>query len=52
LLHAGGPQELVLWHLLTGVLFGIVRRYSGDAVGLGPARAAGDLVVLALTRLR
>ena len=52
LLHAGGPQELVLWHLLTGVLFGILRRYSGDAVGLGPARAAGDLVVLALTRLR
>ncbi|MDR7533303.1 MAG: apolipoprotein N-acyltransferase [Armatimonadota bacterium] len=51
-LHVGDPQEVLLWHLLTGVVYGAIRLYSGDALGLGPARAAGDAVMMALARLR
>lgn len=50
--HLGGPQELLFWHLLTGVAFGLIRTRSLDAAGLGPARGLGDAAVRALAGLR
>jgi apolipoprotein N-acyltransferase len=52
LLHLGAPQELVLWHIVTGLLFSGVRLWARDAVGLGPARAVGDAAFAALGALR
>ncbi len=51
-LRVGAPQEVFLWYVLTGLVFGLIRLYTGDAFGLGPARAAGDAVVMALAQLR
>ena len=51
-LHLGAPQEVMLWHLLTGVGFSLLRLRTRDAVGLGAARGLGDAVVFALAGLR
>jgi apolipoprotein N-acyltransferase len=51
-LYPGAPQEIVFWHLLTGLGFAIVRARTGDAVGLGPARGLGDAAIVALAGLR
>ncbi|MDR7420493.1 MAG: hypothetical protein QN178_16455, partial [Armatimonadota bacterium] len=51
-LHAGQPQEIVFWHLFTGVGFGAIRAWTRDAIGLGPARGIGDAVVAGLSALR
>jgi hypothetical protein len=51
-LHAGQPQEVVFWHLFTGSAFGVIRLWTRDAVGLGPARGLGDAVVAGLAGLR
>jgi apolipoprotein N-acyltransferase len=51
-LQHGRPQEVVFWHLFSGVIFGVIRLRTGDAVGLGPARAFGDTVFQALSRIR
>lgn len=50
--QSGRPQEVVFWHLFSGAVFGAIRLRTGDAVGLGPARALGDMVLQALARLR
>jgi hypothetical protein len=42
----------MLWHLLTGVGFSLLRLRTRDAVGLGAARGLGDAVVFALAGLR
>lgn len=52
LLHLDAPQELILWHIVTGGLFSIVRLWTHDAAGLGPARAVGDAAFAALGLLR
>jgi apolipoprotein N-acyltransferase len=46
------PQEIVFWHMFSGAIFGAIRLRTGDAVGLGPARAFGDTVLQALARIR
>jgi hypothetical protein len=51
-LQVGAAQELLLWHLLTGVGFSAVRLWTRDAVGLGAARGLGDAAILALAGLR
>jgi membrane protease YdiL (CAAX protease family) len=51
-LHLGAPQELILWHILTGLFFSGLRLWTRDAVGLGPARALGDAAFAALGSLR
>jgi hypothetical protein len=51
-IHLGAPQEILFWHLLTGLLFGAIRLWTKDAIGLGPARGLGDAVILALATLR
>ncbi len=51
-LHLGAPQELILWHIVTGLLFSGLRAWTRDAVGLGPARALGDAAFAALAALR
>jgi hypothetical protein len=51
-LYPGAPQEIIFWHLLTGLGFAIVRARTGDAVGLGPARGLGDAAIVALAGLR
>jgi apolipoprotein N-acyltransferase len=51
-LHLDAPQELILWYILTGVLFSGVRLWTRDAAGLGPARALGDAAFAALGSLR
>jgi apolipoprotein N-acyltransferase len=51
-LHVGAAQEVLLWHLLTGVGFSALRLWTRDAVGLGAARGLGDAAVLALAGLR
>ncbi len=52
LIYSGAPQEIVFWHLITGIGFGILRTRTGDAAGLGPARGFGDAAVLSLAGLR
>lgn len=51
-LYPGAPQEIVAWHLLTGVGFSALRARSGDSIGLGPARGLGDAAIVALAGLR
>jgi len=51
-LHLDAPQELILWYILTGVLFSGLRLWTRDAAGLGPARALGDAAFAALGSLR
>ncbi len=54
-LYMGGarvPQEILFWHLLTSVGYGLLRARTGDALGLGPARGLGDAAILALAGLR
>ena len=51
MLHVGAPQELILWYILTGVLFSGLRIWTRDAAGLGPARALGDAAFAALGSL-
>jgi apolipoprotein N-acyltransferase len=51
-LYPGAPQEIVAWHLLTGIGFSALRARSGDSVGLGPARGLGDAAIVALAGLR
>lgn len=51
-LYPGAPQEIVAWHLLTGMGFSALRERSGDSVGLGPARGLGDAAIVALAGLR
>jgi apolipoprotein N-acyltransferase len=51
-LHRDAPQELILWYILTGVLFSGLRLWTRDAAGLGPARALGDAAFAALGSLR
>ena len=51
-LHLGAAQEVLLWHLLTGVGFSLLRLRTRDAVGLGAARGFGDAAVYALAGLR
>jgi apolipoprotein N-acyltransferase len=51
-LAVGLVQEVVFWHLLTGIAFGAIRIWTRDAVGLGPARGLGDAVVQGLAGLR
>lgn len=46
------PQEILFWHLVTSVGYGLLRARTGDAVGLGPARGLGDAAILALSGLR
>ncbi len=50
-LHLGAPQELILWHILTGLLFSGLRLWTKDSLGLGPARALGDAAFGALGAL-
>jgi hypothetical protein len=52
LMHARMSQEIVFWHLFTGVGFGLIRLWAGDAIGLGPARGIGDAVIASLVSLR
>jgi hypothetical protein len=52
LLHLGRPQEIVHWYLFTSLGFGLLRLWTRDAAGLGPARGLGDAVVAALASLR
>lgn len=51
-LHLDAPQELILWYIVTGVLFSGLRLWTRDAAGLGPARALGDAAFAALGLLR
>lgn len=51
-LYPGAPQEIMVWHVLTGVGFALLRARAGDAVGLGPARGLGDAAIVALAGLR
>ncbi len=51
-LTVGPAQEIVFWHLFTGVAFGAIRVWTSDAVGLGPARGLGDAVLQGLAGLR
>lgn len=51
-LRLGAPQEVLFWSLLTGVGYGALRAWTGDAVGLGPARGLGDAAIFALSGLR
>ena len=51
-LHLGQPQEVLFWHLFTGVGFAAIRLWTGDAVGLGPARGLGDAAIQAVVNLR
>ncbi len=51
-LRLGAPQEVFFWSLLTGVGYGALRTWTGDAVGLGPARGLGDAAIFALSGLR
>lgn len=51
-LHLGHPQEILFWHLFTGTGFAAVRLWTGDAVGLGPARGLGDAAIRVLVDLR
>jgi hypothetical protein len=50
--QVGRPQEILYWHLLTGLIFSAIRLWSKDAVGLGPARGLGDAAISALANLR
>jgi len=52
LVHWGLPQEIVYWHLVTGLGFSMLRAWTKDAVGLGIARGLGDAAVLSLAGLR
>ncbi|MDQ7859008.1 MAG: apolipoprotein N-acyltransferase [Armatimonadota bacterium] len=52
LLHAGWPQEIVYWYLLTSIGFGLLRLWTRDAAGLGAARGLGDAVIAGLASLR
>jgi len=52
LLAGSTTQEAMLWALLTGVLFGLIRWLTGDAVGLALPRAAGFLLLAALPGVR
>ncbi len=52
LIHGGLPQEIVYWHLVTGLGFSLLRAWTKDAVGLGIARGLGDTAVLSLAGLR
>ncbi len=51
-IHWGLPQEIVYWHLVTGLGFSALRAWTRDAVGLGLARGLGDAAVLSLAGLR
>ncbi len=51
-LRLGAPQEVLFWSLLTGVGYGALRAWTGDAAGLGPARGLGDAAIFALSGLR
>jgi hypothetical protein len=51
-LQYGRPQEIVFWHLFSGIAFAAIRLRSGDAVGLAPARAFGDTVLQTLAGIR
>jgi apolipoprotein N-acyltransferase len=51
-LHLGASQELLFWHLFTGAGFAALRRWTGDAVGLGPARGLGDAAIYAVAGMR
>lgn len=50
--HLGQPQEILFWHLLTGIIFSAIRLWTKDAVGMGPARGLGDAAIAALATLR
>jgi apolipoprotein N-acyltransferase len=52
LAHWGLPQEIVYWHLVTGLAFSVIRARTGDAVGLGIGRGLGDAAVMSLAGLR
>ncbi|MGQ0548093.1 MAG: apolipoprotein N-acyltransferase [Armatimonadota bacterium] len=52
LIHWGLPQEIVYWHLVTGLGFSLLRAWTRDALGLGIARGLGDAAVLSLAGLR
>ena len=52
LLAGSTTQEAMLWALLTGVLFGLIRWRTGDAIGLALPRAAGFLLLAALPGVR
>lgn len=52
LLHSGALQEIVFWHLVTGLGFSLLRARTGDAAGLGVARGLGDAAVMSLAGLR
>lgn len=49
---AVGPPEILIWSLLVGAVFGVIRLISGDALGLALPRAAGLLLLSVLTVLR
>jgi hypothetical protein len=51
-LHLGAPQEVLLWQLLTGIGFSVLRLWTRDALGLGAARGLGDAAVFGLAGLR
>jgi hypothetical protein len=49
---AGAPVEVLIWAGLTGAVFGAIRLVTGDALGLVLPRAAGVLLLSALTVVR
>ncbi len=52
LLTRGFPAEALIWTLFTGAIFGMIRAVTGDALGLTLPRAAGVILIGALTGLR
>jgi len=49
---AGGPPEVLIWSLLVGAVFGVIRLLTGDALGLAVPRAVGLILLGMLTVLR
>lgn len=49
---SGGSSEVLIWSLLVGAVFGGIRLFTGDALGLALPRAAGLVILGMVTVLR